>query len=267
MNRHECKMIRREIDEATLDARLTLEASEHLSKCDECRRFHDDRRLLRGLMANLETVGAPADFDFRLRARMAREKPSNGYGGLLFTARPIAAVAVVVLFAVVAVVVHNRMSAIHNQPVVSVPVGNEVRSTAKPVLTATATPPDRLTHTRIIRIKMRERPLSLPKPAPGTQTSRGSGRSVVARKTANSPVGSGQRFGTRDSAATGAAVVTPGAPAPLSLYQWTNGHSQCRSIMVVEVPVHSLPPVTFGSQRLLAGEASFVPISSAKGNW
>jgi hypothetical protein len=38
-----------------------------------------------------------------------------------------------------------------------------------------------------------------------------------------------------------------------------NGRGGARTI--------SLPPVSFGSQRLLAREASFVPVSSAKGDW
>src|SRR5713226_2461923 len=103
----DCKTIRREIEEANLDDLLSNEANEHLRTCAECRRFHGDRRALRDLIGSLETVGAPADFDFRLRARLAREKPSNGYGSFLLSARPISAAALVVLIAVVALVVRN----------------------------------------------------------------------------------------------------------------------------------------------------------------
>src|SRR5713226_9647134 len=105
--RTDCKTIRREIDEANLDDLLTNEANEHLRTCAECRRFHDDRRALRDLVGSLETVGAPADFDFRLRARLAREKHANGYGSLLLSARPIAAAALIVLVAVVGLIVRN----------------------------------------------------------------------------------------------------------------------------------------------------------------
>src|SRR5438876_2555785 len=69
-----CKSVRREIDEATLSQQLTREAIEHLRACAGCRRFHEEYHALRGLMASLETVTAPADFDFRLRARLAAEK-------------------------------------------------------------------------------------------------------------------------------------------------------------------------------------------------
>jgi hypothetical protein len=135
MKKHDCKTIRREIDEANLEAQLTLEASEHLRRCDPCRRFHDDRRKLRDLMAGLETIGAPADFDFRLRARLAREKPSNGFGRLLLAARPIAAATLVILLALVAVVLKNRMSSAVNPQLVATISSRKNDTTANAVNT------------------------------------------------------------------------------------------------------------------------------------
>jgi hypothetical protein len=46
----------------------------HLSTCAACREFRREREALAGLLAGLERVGAPDDFEFRLRARMARQR-------------------------------------------------------------------------------------------------------------------------------------------------------------------------------------------------
>src|SRR4030095_7336730 len=108
MNTNYCQAIQREIDEANLNAELSASAKEHLGQCDKCRRFHHEHRMLRGLMAELETVGAPPDFDFRLRARLAREAPSNGYRGLLLTARPLAVITAVLVLVIAVVVVKNQ---------------------------------------------------------------------------------------------------------------------------------------------------------------
>jgi len=266
MHTHDCKAIRREIDEANLDDHLTLEINEHLRRCDACRRFHDDRRTLRGLMAGLETVGAPADFDFRLRARLAREKPSNGFGRLLLTARPIAALALVVLIAAVAVVVKNRLSLVRNQPMVSGTVVKERSTNSNLLLTATPleiAPPDKNNSAADVATG------NVPsKPAPTAQRNVGSGRNIVTQRMTNPLARSGQRVRTRDSAGTGAIAITPDSPGalvvvPVDQRTFTvsidNGRGGARTI--------SLPPVSFGSQRLLAREASFMPVSSAKGNW
>src|ERR1700682_3445952 len=206
MNTHDCKAIRRAIDEANLDDHFTLEVSEHLRRCDECRRFHDDRRVLRCLMAGLETVGAPADFDFRLRARLAREKPSNGFNRLLLSARPIAAVALLVLIAGMAVVVKNRLSPVRSQPLASVPTGKDGSPISNTV--RTATPIEIAPAGKNKPVAVVATGNSVPFKAP-MQRNGASRRNIVAQKATNSPAGSGQRSSTIDSAGTGAAAITP----------------------------------------------------------
>ncbi|HZG53603.1 MAG TPA: hypothetical protein VEZ40_15855 [Pyrinomonadaceae bacterium] len=49
-------------------------AQAHLSACASCRAFAGERLALRRLVGGLEKVSAPADFDFRMRARMAAEQ-------------------------------------------------------------------------------------------------------------------------------------------------------------------------------------------------
>ena len=64
-------------------------------------------------MAGLETVAAPPDFDFHLRARLAREKSAtrngHGFASLFSIPRPIAIAVLVLLLAVVGVVIKNRI--------------------------------------------------------------------------------------------------------------------------------------------------------------
>jgi len=69
-----CKSICREIEESDYGANLTGSAIEHLRGCRQCQRFYDERLKLRQLVANLETVAAPADFDLRVRSRIANER-------------------------------------------------------------------------------------------------------------------------------------------------------------------------------------------------
>lgn len=53
--------------------RLSDAATAHLSACADCRVFGEERLALGRLIGGLEKVSAPADFDFRMRARMAAE--------------------------------------------------------------------------------------------------------------------------------------------------------------------------------------------------
>lgn len=68
-----CKAVCREIEEADYGENLTASVMEHLTGCGQCQRFYDERRKLRQLVASLETVSAPADFDLRVRSRLANQ--------------------------------------------------------------------------------------------------------------------------------------------------------------------------------------------------
>ena len=77
MMKTNCKTIRRELDEMNLGEESSPSVMLHLQQCEECQEFHQSRTKLRQLVASLETVAAPADFDFRLRARLAGEKAGS----------------------------------------------------------------------------------------------------------------------------------------------------------------------------------------------
>jgi hypothetical protein len=74
-----CNQIRLEIDESELGATLSSTAMQHLRECGECQDFQNKQTKLRQIVGSLETVNAPADFDFRLRARLASGEEHSGY--------------------------------------------------------------------------------------------------------------------------------------------------------------------------------------------
>lgn len=73
-----CQNFRTEIEETARGASLGERAASHLASCEECRTFSDESEKLRGLISGLARVEAPADFEFRLRARLARAEDASG---------------------------------------------------------------------------------------------------------------------------------------------------------------------------------------------
>jgi hypothetical protein len=116
MTRTDCQNVRREIDEAATGEQLTLLVREHLSSCAACAKFANEHRQIRDMVASLEGIKAPADFDFRLRARLAESRAARR--GLLsgnrfmggFGIRSVAFATLVLLlgFAVVLINVRSR---------------------------------------------------------------------------------------------------------------------------------------------------------------
>jgi len=73
-----CNTYRTEIEECGADVELSGRAQAHLFQCRDCRKLHADNVALRRLIGSLSAVGAPDDFDFRLRAGMASAKNASG---------------------------------------------------------------------------------------------------------------------------------------------------------------------------------------------
>lgn len=73
-----CKAVQREIEDLEKEALLSARAAEHLNSCAACRVFRDEHAALRRLVGSLETVSAPANFEWRLRARLAASKSETG---------------------------------------------------------------------------------------------------------------------------------------------------------------------------------------------
>ncbi len=127
MRKNNCEVVRRELDELMLGEACSTDATEHLRDCVSCREFHEQQTKLRQIVASIGTVEAPADFDFRLRARLAQGNGSSVYW--LFARRGLAVAAMVIVFATGVVLVRNMM----NKPEVnSVARQPEVQQPAKP---------------------------------------------------------------------------------------------------------------------------------------
>lgn len=103
MRKNKCEMIRQELDELMLDETCSAAAVAHLKECFACREFHQTQTKLRQMVGNLGTVAAPADFDFRLRARLASEPATFNYWPFLQRGLALAAVVVVLAFGVIVV--------------------------------------------------------------------------------------------------------------------------------------------------------------------
>jgi len=69
-----CRHARREIDELEIGQAPSPVTTAHLASCAPCAQFRSERASLRELIGGLEPVVAPADFDMRLRARIARDR-------------------------------------------------------------------------------------------------------------------------------------------------------------------------------------------------
>src|SRR5215211_8396577 len=110
MRKNNCGVVRQELDELMLDEECSSSAAAHLRECAECREFHQQQTRLRQIVGSLGTVAAPADFDFRLRARLANDSSSAAYWQ--FGRRGFAFATVLLVFATGAVLMRNVL----NQP-------------------------------------------------------------------------------------------------------------------------------------------------------
>jgi hypothetical protein len=121
MRKNNCEVIRRELDELTLGEACSTAAIEHLRECAGCREFHQQQTRLREIVGSLGTVSAPADFDFRLRARLAGESSSAGFHLRSvywpFARRGLAVVALLIVFATGVVLVRNIVNRQTNESV------------------------------------------------------------------------------------------------------------------------------------------------------
>ncbi|HEX8146184.1 MAG TPA: hypothetical protein VF591_03190 [Pyrinomonadaceae bacterium] len=109
----ECKAYRREIDEAADGRPVSASARAHAALCRACGDGLRERERLRALVGGLGKVEAPADFEFRLRARMAASKIDGGHGRFsgarwLYGFAPVAVAA---CFVVVSATLYFRQAA------------------------------------------------------------------------------------------------------------------------------------------------------------
>ena len=236
-----CQSVRRLIEATDRGEPLNLGASEHIKGCAACGRLNAEHLELRNLTANLGTVEAPADFEFRLRARLARTKAEDmrpAFGRLTFGFRSVAFASLMVVFGGAMLIAHLRSS--QQITVVEKPAVNSPVAAATPFL-PTITP-----EANSAAVALAQSPV---------RRGEGNGRS---------------RTGTRDLASRRAPVVRASeltarasdfpidaSPQPVKV-SLDDGRGSSRTI--------SVPTVSFGSQRVLSQSNSPL-VASARGAW
>jgi hypothetical protein len=247
MRDKQCDAIRRELEETALNDDFSVAASEHMQACADCREFQRQQMKLRQIIGGLGTVNAPADFDFRLRARLAADSDQSSFRYWSFAVRGLATVAVLVVFGVGAVMVWQRIQQDEPQ-VAGTPQQHEVQQTPPPQT-------EQPRREEALNAGLRNETaagvgnLTPPLVADNTPPRRNPGRRII--NTAKQPVTS---FAI---SSVGARVVPVGQPVadtapvfPIETSLQTvkvsldDGRGNARTI--------SFPTVTFGSQRMLA---------------
>jgi len=107
-----CRDVRQEIDQSELRQTLSASSETHVGACAACAAFRDERLRLRELVGGLQPVAAPADFEMRLRARLARERdvPKQPFIFRFVMSTPAIVVAAVLVIAVGAIVFVSQSS-------------------------------------------------------------------------------------------------------------------------------------------------------------
>ncbi len=72
-----CSIFQRELEHANAPALLTGELRTHAAACHDCAAHWQQRAGLQSLLCELDEVAPPADFDARLRARLARRETED----------------------------------------------------------------------------------------------------------------------------------------------------------------------------------------------
>ena len=251
MRDKQCEVFRRELEEAALNEEFSVAAAEHLRGCSDCREFQRQQTKLRQIVGSLGTVNAPADFDFRLRARLAADSERSSVRYWSFAVRGLATVAVLVVFGVGAAIVwqstRHDTSVADAQPAPQQPQQGQ----------AAPQQPESARNEDQGRANV---PNDVEVAVDNTQ------KRNINRPIANRP---GQRITAVDRSSVGAKVVTLGESmldntAPVFQIEASlqsvkvsldDGRGNARTI--------SFPTVTFGSQRVLATGNQF----ASKGDW
>jgi hypothetical protein len=240
MRKNNCEVIRRELDELMLDEAWSSAASEHLRECASCREFNDQQTKLRQIVGSLGTVEAPADFDFRLRARLAQGNGSSVYWP--FARRGLAVAAMVLVFATGALVVRNVM----NQPatVNNVASKAEVNQPAKPNEVPAVVKEDKKPEPVVAGI-VNETPSVVNKNRRPQVEYRKRSVSAIDFSSTRAEVIKGA-----EPAAVSAAFPIDAALEPFKV-SLDDGRGNAKTI--------SVPTISFGSQRIVQSGSQFAP--------
>jgi hypothetical protein len=241
MNANDCRTVRREIDTLDLGQRLSEPLETHLAGCAACAQFRTERAQLRELVGSLKPVAAPADFDMRLRARIAREKDARARQPFIFRfamTTPAITVAALIVLTIASIVWINQGNQTSNTPPAVANQINEKVASPAPLATNPKDAPIQSNEPVVATINQpgnskranpSERNAVKPLPASVSPSSQVSDFSARAAESIRQ---------TRDRAGE-VSLAAPSKPMVVSV-QDANGTT--RKIL--------LPPISFGSQRL-----------------
>ena len=251
MNSRECRTTRQEIEQSKLHQRLSGLAVRHIESCPACQEFQLERTRLRELIGSLEPVAAPGDFDLRLRARIAADRQQVARGSFfnrfVVSTPAIAAAAVMVMLAgaIVWLAQHqkNQQSTIaagaptRTEPAIT-PGDKRAESTdASPTVPAATNP-----GVTLIAEAPRGR-----NPYRATSARSGGDRRPIASATDFNVTGA-ESIRQGEQQAGEVSLTAPVKPLVVSLEDVSGAKRRI-----------SLPPVSFGSQRLVDNR---LPVSS-----
>jgi hypothetical protein len=231
MRETKCETVRRELEELMLGEDCSMSATQHLRECGDCRELHQKQTKLRQIVGSLGVVEAPADFDFRLRARLANE--SSGAGFHLramqwsFATKGFAAATMVLLFVGGVVYVRTIVNHEAKMDLASQRTSDLRQAAPRPVENRVVVPEQ----TQVVasdngpRQVNRSEKRVAPRKAPLAAVDFGSERPTVISNSEHSP-------------------IFPIDAAVQSLrFSFDDGRGNARTI--------SVPTITFGSQRVL----------------
>jgi hypothetical protein len=260
-----CRSVCREIEEADLGQQLSGLAIEHTRSCAQCLSFCEDRFKLRQLAASLGTVEAPADFDVRLRARLAKEKPGLArefvIAGFSFGLPSVALATLALLLGLGAGFLLRVLRPTNS-------------STSARVETTNTSRPSTLANNQGSPKDDRETgaTLNVAKSAPKHQRSEKPAKAVL--RTTVAGLRNNGRMVAKDLSSLPAAVVNREesvASSGASLIFPIDASYQSLKVSLDDATGASrtiwLPSVSFGSQRVLTSGSSPMMSTSAKGIW
>jgi hypothetical protein len=244
MRKNNCGVVRQELEELMLDEACSTSAAAHLRDCADCRVFHQQQTRLRQIVGSLGTVSAPADFDFRLRARLASDSSSAAYLPLM--RRGFALATVLLVFAAGAFLVRS----VWDRPEAG---GGVVSSNNQP--SPVPEPPKQVetpkesqhnSGQQMVASNPEKRPQTIKNERPQSTTSR-TPRRLVAEdfSSQRAEVISGQE------AVSGFEAIPLDASLQSFKVSLDDGRGNARTI--------SVPTISFGSQRMLQTGNQFVP--------
>lgn len=272
----DCKACRRAIEWAAMGEEVgSAEARAHLASCPDCRRFSAERRALRELVASVEPVAAPLDFDWKLRARLAAERSAGANGRFRLSLAPgIPAIALAALFMLlIAAAVYVKQSGPERlSPAPAVAAINAPAPQTLATQDKSSASPSRSDEgrNRVLTAATARKPVGVRRPragAGGQVKSPGPGSEAATVAVAAAPLGTVRSTDFSSSVApvitlSPVPVRTPTQPVKVLLDE---GSGNLRTV--------ALQPVTFGSQEILrrsaghGGEAASRPERSAEEIW